>query len=277
MEGHKGLFNLEVQAVSSVHTQDNHLERFFTLCHALEGGAVFPLRVKEEKIPENKLEHELKLSIISLSSSSLEPLVLFLHRVLDKLFTLIMQPMVIAGQTANFAQIAFESVVSIVNSLHNSPELVKDQQGRNSLLATYLYWVFCLPDPPQNMQSAGSGMVTSAAESRYSTMGRATAATVGSMLLQSRVRSSSNPDIPGPHNSAEDAEVKSILSSKGHNIPGSRMSTYVDMNNHQNPTGSTSPPTESNFMRSLLYRWWSALEFAKRMLTNTPGSSLSFW
>uniref|UniRef100_A0A3P9HN04 Dedicator of cytokinesis 8 n=1 Tax=Oryzias latipes TaxID=8090 RepID=A0A3P9HN04_ORYLA len=221
MEGHKGLFSLEVQAVSSVHTQDNHLERFFTLCHALEGGVVFPLRVKEEKIPENKLEHELKLSIISLSSSSLEPLVLFLHRVLDKLFTLIMQPMVIAGQTATFAQIAFESVVSIVNSLHNSPELIKDQQGRNSLLATYLYWVFCLPDPPQNTQT----------ESRYSTMGRATAATVGSMLLQSRIRSSSNPDIPGPHNSAEDAEVNNILSSKvrmtsGHNVPGSRMSTY---------------------------------------------------
>lgn len=126
MESHKGLFNLEVQPVSSVHTQvstpllsyplihsfclyplhivcfmwqDNHLERFFTLCHALEGGATFPLRVREEKIPENKLEHELKLSIISLSSSSLEPLVLFLHLVLDKLFTLIMQPMVIAGQT----------------------------------------------------------------------------------------------------------------------------------------------------------------------------------
>lgn len=79
--------------------QDNHLERFFTLCHALEGGATFPLRVRDEKIAENKLEHELKLSIISLSSSSLEPLVLFLHLVLDKLFTLIMQPMVIAGQT----------------------------------------------------------------------------------------------------------------------------------------------------------------------------------
>lgn len=75
------------------------MERFFTLCHALEGGASFPLRVGEEKIPENKLEHELKLSIISLSSSSLEPLVLYLHLVLDKLFSLIMQPMVIAGQT----------------------------------------------------------------------------------------------------------------------------------------------------------------------------------
>uniref|UniRef100_A0A6Q2XG36 Dedicator of cytokinesis 8 n=1 Tax=Esox lucius TaxID=8010 RepID=A0A6Q2XG36_ESOLU len=155
MESHKGVFNLEIQAVSSVHTQDNHLERFFTLCHALGGGVTFPLRVREEKIPENKLEHELKLSIISLSSSRLEPLVLYLHLVLDKLFTLIMQPMVIAGQTANLAQIAFESVVSIVNSLHNSQELARDQQGRNGLLATYLYWVFRLPDSPRETLNPG--------------------------------------------------------------------------------------------------------------------------
>ncbi|XP_062273851.1 dedicator of cytokinesis protein 8 [Scomber scombrus] len=250
MESHKGLFNLEVQAVSSVHTQDNHLERFFTLCHALEGGATFPLRVREEKIQENKLEHELKLSIISLSSSSLEPLVLFLHLVLDKLFTLIMQPMVINGQTANFAQIAFESVVSIVNSLHNSQELIRDQQGRNSLLATYLYWVFRLPDPPGDMQNAGSGSIPSA-ESRYSTMGRATAATVGSLLLQSRVRSSSNPDIPAQHNSAEDAEVKNIFSAKGHNNPGCRMSTILDVPSQQNPTGSTRPSNRKQFHEEL--------------------------
>ncbi|XP_033475104.1 dedicator of cytokinesis protein 8 isoform X1 [Epinephelus lanceolatus] len=250
MESHKGLFNLEVQAVSSVHTQDNHLERFFTLCHALEGGATFPLRVREEKIPENKLEHELKLSIISLSSSSLEPLVLFLHLVMDKLFTLIMQPMVIAGQTANLAQIAFESVVSIVNSLHNSQELIRDQQGRNSLLATYLYWVFRLPDLPRDMQNSDSGGLP-LAESRYSTMGRATAATVGSMLLQSRIRSSSNPDFHGPNTSAEDAEVKNILTAKGHNNPGSRMSTIVDLNNHQNATGSTRPSNRKQFHEEL--------------------------
>ncbi|XP_029619327.1 dedicator of cytokinesis protein 8 isoform X5 [Salmo trutta] len=212
MESHKGVFNLEIQAVSSVHTQDNHLERFFTLCHALEGGVTFPLRVREEKIPENKLEHELKLSIISLSSSRLEPLVLYLHLVLDKLFTLIMQPMVIAGQTANLAQIAFESVVSIVNSLHNSQELARDQQGRNGLLATYLYWVFRLPDSNE-LLSTGPGGAVPPTEGRYSTMGRASATTVGTMLLQSRIRSSSNPDIPAPH-SPEDTEVNNILSAK---------------------------------------------------------------
>uniref|UniRef100_A0A4W5KBC6 Dedicator of cytokinesis 8 n=1 Tax=Hucho hucho TaxID=62062 RepID=A0A4W5KBC6_9TELE len=153
MESHKGVFNLEIQAVSSVHTQDNHLERFFTLCHALEGGATFPLRVREEKIPENKLEHELKLSIVSLPSSRLEPLVLYLHLVLDQLFTLIMQPMVIAGQ-----------IVTWLSSVCPGPDGVL---------------------PPT--------------EGRYSTMGRVSATTVGAMLLQSRLRSSSNPDIPAPH------------------------------------------------------------------------------
>uniref|UniRef100_A0A673GH40 Dedicator of cytokinesis protein 8-like n=1 Tax=Sinocyclocheilus rhinocerous TaxID=307959 RepID=A0A673GH40_9TELE len=210
MENHKGLFNLELQAVSSVQTQDSHLERFFTLCHALEGKTTFPIRVRDEKISENMFEHELKLSIISLSSSGLEPLVLFLHQVLDKLFRLIMQPMVIAGQTANLAQIAFESVVSVVNSLHNSQELAKDHQGRNCLLATYLYFVFRLPDTQHEIHTTGTGGLMAHPESRYSTLTRATANTVGFMLLQSRIRSTSNPDIPAPQ-SPEDTEVTNIL------------------------------------------------------------------
>lgn len=47
-------------------------------------------------------------------------------------------------------------------------------------------------------------------ESRYSTLTRTTANTVGFMLLQSRIRSSSNPDIPAPQ-SPEDTEVNNIL------------------------------------------------------------------
>ncbi|XP_078224054.1 dedicator of cytokinesis protein 8 isoform X8 [Callithrix jacchus] len=79
--------------------EDNHLEKFFTLCHSLESQVTFPIRVLDQKISETALEHELKLSIICLNSSRLEPLVLFLHLVLDKLFQLSVQPMVIAGQT----------------------------------------------------------------------------------------------------------------------------------------------------------------------------------
>uniref|UniRef100_A0AAY5EFB3 Dedicator of cytokinesis 8 n=1 Tax=Electrophorus electricus TaxID=8005 RepID=A0AAY5EFB3_ELEEL len=176
--------------------QDSYLERFFALCHALEGKAMFPIRVGEEKVPEHKLEHELKLSIISLSAAALEPLVLFLHLVLDKLFHLIMQPMVIAGQTANLAQIAFESVVSVVNSLHSSQELAKDQQGRNCLLATYLYFVFRLPDTPLEVFSTGEDLGWVVTQRCFAAM--FTATSVGNMLLQSRIRSSSNPDIPVP-------------------------------------------------------------------------------
>lgn len=247
MDSHKGLFSLEVQSVSSVHIQDSHLERFFTLCHALEGKPTFPIRVRDEKLTENKLEHELKLSIISLSSSALEPLVQSLHLVLDKLFRLIMQPMVIAGQTANLAQIAFESVVSVVNSLHTSQELAKDHQGRNCLLATYLYYVFRLPDTPFELLNTGTGPLSQ--ESRYSTMGRATATAVGSMLLQSRIRSSSNPDIPAPQ-SPEDTEVKNILAGKGLNQPGCRMSTILDVTSHSQ-SSSTRPSNRKQFHEEL--------------------------
>ncbi|XP_018614774.1 dedicator of cytokinesis protein 8 isoform X2 [Scleropages formosus] len=250
VESHKGVFNLEVQVVSSIHTQDNHLERFFTLCYALENKVTFPIRVRDDKIPENKLEHELKLSIISLSSSRLEPLVLFLHQVLDKLFRLILQPMVIAGQTANLAQIAFESVVSIINSLHNSQELAKDQQGRNCLLATYLYYVFRLPDTQREILNASASTSLLHPESRYNTMGRATATAVGSKLLQSRILSSSNPDIHAQHG-VEDTEVKNILNSKGLNHPGSRMSTYVDVNNYFQSAGGTRPANKKQFHEEL--------------------------
>uniref|UniRef100_A0A674JM19 Dedicator of cytokinesis 8 n=1 Tax=Terrapene triunguis TaxID=2587831 RepID=A0A674JM19_9SAUR len=155
VEGHKGVFNVEVQAVSSIHTQDNHLEKFFTLCHSLESQVTFPIRLMEQKITEATLEHELKLSIICLNSSRLEPLVLFLHLVLEKLFQLAVKPMVIAGQTANFSQFAFESVVAIVNSLHNSKDLSKDQHGRNCLLASYVYYVFRLPEPQRDIARLG--------------------------------------------------------------------------------------------------------------------------
>uniref|UniRef100_A0A2K6P7R8 Dedicator of cytokinesis 8 n=1 Tax=Rhinopithecus roxellana TaxID=61622 RepID=A0A2K6P7R8_RHIRO len=210
-EGHKGVFNIEVQAVSSVHTQDNHLEKFFTLCHSLESQVTFPIRVLDQKISEMALEHELKLSIICLNSSRLEPLVLFLHLVLDKLFQLSVQPMVIAGQTANFSQFAFESVVAIANSLHNSKDLSKDQHGRNCLLASYVHYVFRLPELQRDVPK--SGAPTALPDPRYHTYGRTSAAAVSSKLLQARVMSSSNPDLAGTH-SAADEEVKNIMSSK---------------------------------------------------------------
>lgn len=47
---------------------------------------------------ENNLEAELKSSIAALNSSQLEPVVRFLHLLLDKLVLLVVRPPVIAGQ-----------------------------------------------------------------------------------------------------------------------------------------------------------------------------------
>lgn len=50
------------------------------------------------RIMENNLEAELKSSIAALNSSQLEPVVHFLHLLLDKLVLLMVRPPVIAGQ-----------------------------------------------------------------------------------------------------------------------------------------------------------------------------------
>lgn len=59
---------------------------------------MFPVRIGDMRIMENNLEAELKSSITALNSSQLEPVVRFLHLLLDKLVLLVVRPPVIAGQ-----------------------------------------------------------------------------------------------------------------------------------------------------------------------------------
>ncbi|PKU33801.1 hypothetical protein llap_15897 [Limosa lapponica baueri] len=72
VDNHKGVFNVEVVAVSSLHTQDPYLDKFFALVHALDEH-MFPVRIGDMRIMENNLENELKSSISALNSSQLEP------------------------------------------------------------------------------------------------------------------------------------------------------------------------------------------------------------
>lgn len=62
---------------------------------------MFPVRIGDMRIMENNLENELKSSISALNSSQLEPVVRFLHLLLDKLILLVVRPPVIAGQIGN--------------------------------------------------------------------------------------------------------------------------------------------------------------------------------
>ncbi|XP_068095454.1 dedicator of cytokinesis protein 7 isoform X15 [Hyperolius riggenbachi] len=210
VDNHKGVFNVEVVAVSAVHTQDPYLDKFFALVHALDEH-MFPVRIGDIRIMENNLESELKNSILALSSAQLEPVVHFLHLLLDKLILLVVRPPVIAGQIVNLGQASFESMASITNRLHKNLEGNQDQHGRNNLLASYIHYVFRLPNTDPNSSSPGSGGL--GGSMHYATMARSANRPASLNLNRSRSLSNSNPDISGTPTSPDD-EVRSIIGNK---------------------------------------------------------------
>ncbi|XP_044157107.1 dedicator of cytokinesis protein 7 isoform X6 [Bufo gargarizans] len=210
VDNHKGVFNVEVVSVSSVHTQDSYLDKFFALVHALDEH-MFPVRIGDLRIVENNLESELKSSILGLNSAQLEPVVHFLHLLLDKLILLVVRPPVISGQIVNLGQASFEAMASITNRLHKNLEGNQDQHGRNSLLASYIYYVFRLPNTDPNSPSPGPGSL--GGSMHYATMARTANRPASLNLNRSRSLSNSNPDISGTPTSPDD-EVRSIIGSK---------------------------------------------------------------
>uniref|UniRef100_A0A8C1YRL8 Dedicator of cytokinesis 7 n=1 Tax=Cyprinus carpio TaxID=7962 RepID=A0A8C1YRL8_CYPCA len=205
-----GVFNVEVVAASTIHTQDQYLDKFFALVHALDEH-MFPVRIGDMRIMENNLEAELKSSIAALNSSQLEPVVRFLHLLLDKLVLLMVRPPVIAGQIVNLGQASFEVMASIVNRLHKYLDTSQDMHGRNSLLSSYIHYVFRLPNTDPNSPSPGPGGLGGSVH--YATMARSAVRPASLNLNRSRSLSNSNPDISGTPTSPDD-EVRSIIGSK---------------------------------------------------------------
>uniref|UniRef100_A0A7N6AVZ9 Dedicator of cytokinesis 7 n=1 Tax=Anabas testudineus TaxID=64144 RepID=A0A7N6AVZ9_ANATE len=210
VDNHRGVFNVEVVAVSTIHTQDQYLDKFFALVHALDEH-MFPVRIGDMRIMENNLEAELKSSIAALNSSQLEPVVRFLHLLLDKLVLLVVRPPVIAGQIVNLGQASFEVMASIVNRLHKYLDTSQDMHGRNSLLSSYIHYVFRLPSTDPNSPSPGPGGLGGSVH--YATMARSAVRPASLNLNRSRSLSNSNPDISGTPTSPDD-EVRSIIGSK---------------------------------------------------------------
>ncbi|XP_031430859.1 dedicator of cytokinesis protein 7 isoform X21 [Clupea harengus] len=210
VDNHRGVFNCEVVTVSALHTQDQYLDKFFALVHALDEHT-FPVRIGDMRIMENNLEAELKTSIAALNSTQLEPVLRFLHLLLDKLVVLVVRPPVIAGQIVNLGQASFEVMASIVNRLHKYLDTSQDQHGRNSLLSSYIHYVFRLPNMDPNTPSPGPGGLGGSVH--YATMARSAVRPASLNLNRSRSLSNSNPDISGTPTSPDD-EVRSIIGSK---------------------------------------------------------------
>uniref|UniRef100_A0A672LKE8 Dedicator of cytokinesis 7 n=1 Tax=Sinocyclocheilus grahami TaxID=75366 RepID=A0A672LKE8_SINGR len=252
VDNHRGVFNVEVVAASTIHTQDQFLDKFFALVHALDEH-MFPVRIGDMRIMENNLEAELKSSIAALNSSQLEPVVRFLHLLLDKLVLLMVRPPVIAGQIVNLGQASFEVMASIVNRLHKYLDTSQDMHGRNSLLSSYIHYVFRLPNMDPNSPSPV----------HYATMARSSVRPSSLNLNRSRSLSNSNPDISGTPTSPDD-EVRSIIGSKvGRHISaallamersGNRMSSHTESTSFlQTLTGRL--PTKKLYHEELALQW----------------------
>uniref|UniRef100_A0AAQ4RHX2 Dedicator of cytokinesis 6 n=1 Tax=Gasterosteus aculeatus aculeatus TaxID=481459 RepID=A0AAQ4RHX2_GASAC len=212
VDNHKGVFNVEVTAASSVHTQDPHLDKFFTLVYVLEEYS-FPFRLKDVIISEANMEGELKASMAALRGALLDTCVRFLHQLLNKLIQLIIYPPVIAGQIVNLGRAAFEAMALLVNQIHKNLEGNQDQHGRNNLLASYVHYCFRLPTAEPTVPPA-AGAQSYDMPMQYATLSRTTVRPSSLQLARSKSISNSNPDLASTPVSP-DEEVQRIIAGKG--------------------------------------------------------------
>ncbi|XP_040585899.1 dedicator of cytokinesis protein 6 isoform X2 [Mesocricetus auratus] len=208
VDGHKGVFSVELTTVSSVHPQDPHLDKFFTLVHVLQEGT-FPFRLKETVLSEATMEQELRASLAALRLASPEPLVAFSHHVLDKLVRLVVRPPVIGGQIVNLGRGAFEAMAHVASLVHRSLEAVQDSRGHCPLLAAYVHYAFRLPGGDLSLPGGVAPATVQAA-----TLARGAGRPTSLYLTRSKSISSSNPDLAVVPGSVDD-EVSRILATKG--------------------------------------------------------------
>uniref|UniRef100_A0A8C1VT54 Dedicator of cytokinesis 6 n=1 Tax=Cyprinus carpio TaxID=7962 RepID=A0A8C1VT54_CYPCA len=196
VDNHKGVFNVEVKAASSVHTQDPHLDKFFTLAYVLEEYS-FPFRLKDVIITEANVEAELKASMAALKGALLDTCVRFLHQLMT---TLDLVSNIIVTHL-NLGRAAFEAMALLVNQIHKNLEGNQDHHGRNNLLSSYIHYCFHLP-------------TTEPLPPPYATLSRATARPSSLLLSRSKSLSNSNPDLASTP-ATPDEEVQRIIGSKG--------------------------------------------------------------
>uniref|UniRef100_A0A8C1XMI9 Dedicator of cytokinesis 6 n=1 Tax=Cyprinus carpio TaxID=7962 RepID=A0A8C1XMI9_CYPCA len=255
VDNHKGVFNVEVKAASSVHTQDPHLDKFFTLVYVLEEYS-FPYRLKDVIITEANVEAELKASMAALKGALLDTCVRFLHQLMSKLILLIVHPPVIAGQIVNLGRAAFEAMALLVNQIHKNLEGNQDHHGRNNLLSSYIHYCFHLP-------------TTEPVSPPYATLSRATARPTSLLLSRSKSISNSNPDLASTP-ATPDEEVQRIIGSKASERACNRMSAFIE-------TASILCPPSRQIAKKVLLHEELALQWVVSSSTVREASLQQAW
>nr|CAB3239426.1 dedicator of cytokinesis protein 7 [Phallusia mammillata] len=197
IDGHKAIFSVSIQTVTTVHMLDRYLENFFGLCDLIEHPPSNGLQ--NVKLADGSriddLELELRKSIHALAKESrTQALVNFLHVILDKLVKMLVRPPVISGQTVNMGQNCFEALAVISSRLHRSQEFATDPHLRNILLSTYCKHVFTVPSfersPGDDAEPEPMGK-----GSHFATMTRQEKRSRPSVNKSTFHISSSNPDL----------------------------------------------------------------------------------
>ncbi|XP_029419625.1 dedicator of cytokinesis protein 6 isoform X4 [Nannospalax galili] len=248
VDGHKGVFSVELTAASSVHPQDPHLDRFFTLVHVLEEGS-FPFRLKDTVLSEGTMEQELRASLTALRLASPEPLVAFSHHVLDKLVHLVVRPPIITGQIVNLGRGAFEAMAHVASLVHRSLEAVQDSRGHCPLLAAYVHYAFRLPGGELSLPGGAS-----LATLQPATLARSSGRPASLYLTRSKSISSSNPDLAVAPGSVDD-EVARILASKAIDCNSSRASSYLEASSSASMTPQPRPTIPKLLHEELALQW----------------------
>ncbi|XP_066258807.1 dedicator of cytokinesis protein 7 [Euwallacea similis] len=141
LDNHKGLFTVILDTMSSVHTHDPPVERFFAVYDYIHTG-IIPTRLGEVGS-----EKELTSSMVALAGARPETIVKHLPQLFDNVIELLAKPPRISGHVINVGSTCFETLCLLLDSISNIQELPCDQHGRNSLLTTYLQFQCNLPHP----------------------------------------------------------------------------------------------------------------------------------
>ncbi|EPB66156.1 dedicator of cytokinesis [Ancylostoma ceylanicum] len=127
LDAHKPAFNLSVTAISTVHPQDEHLERFFIGVNSLSS-------TDRKKPPVS--ESALIAAAQGVTKARPEPMVAYLYNVLDKLIALIAN----RPYSEALSSACFETMGQLVKICTMLLDSCLDMHGRSALLTSYVHY-----------------------------------------------------------------------------------------------------------------------------------------
>ncbi|XP_050440320.1 dedicator of cytokinesis protein 6 [Adelges cooleyi] len=140
LDNHKPHFVVHIKPVSSVHPGDTALNSFFSFCSLLEpllkdceaGGDKLPRRLAESNI-----ESELKHRLTNITRTAIKPLVQYINVVLDKLFSLLVEPprCMNSVDTMNIGTSVFHTLQQLIF-------IITKEQNGNEVLQSYIRYHF---------------------------------------------------------------------------------------------------------------------------------------